>query len=171
MKGDANLAWDWRARLAVIIPIVFLAGLLGGCGEDGGSPPSEGQTTAAEPAAPAANDPSAPAGPTVEVQADKTHAVQPGDEITLTIDVTDFRLSAAAMGAENEAGVGHYRVYLDDAGGDDYLTAGDATTARVTVPEQVTDGSHELRVVLHNNDGSPLEPPAEGRVWLIVYRL
>lgn len=110
-------------------------------------------------------------GATLTVTADKTHAVQPNDEITLTIQVTDFRLSPDSIGAANQAGVGHYRIYLDDASGDDFLTQGAEATAKVVIPGDINDGSHDLRVVLHNNDKSPVEPGIEGSVLLIVYRL
>jgi hypothetical protein len=110
-------------------------------------------------------------GAVLSVKADKTHAVQPEDEITLSISVTDFRLAAGSIGGANQDGVGHYRVYLDDASGGNYLVVGADAVAKVSVPADINDGSHDLRVVLHNNDGSPLEPAVRGSVLLIVYRL
>ena len=41
----------------------------------------------------------------------------------------------------------------------------------MTIPADISDGSHDLRVVLHNNDKSPVQPPVESSVLLIVYRL
>ncbi len=125
------------------------------------------QTTQATKAAPA---PSAP-GASLSVKADKTHAVQPNDEITLTISLTNFRLAPDSIGAANQNGAGHYRIYLDDGSGDGYLAVGAEPTVKVTIPDDISDGSHDLRVVLHNNDKSPVEPPVEGSVLLIVYRL
>lgn len=123
-------------------------------------------------AQPAASEPTAAAPRAgVSVTADKTHAVQPEDQITLTVSVTDFRLSPEGIGGANEEGVGHYRVYLDNASGDDYLAASAEPTTKVTIPAEISDGSHDLRVVLHNNDESPVEPTVEGSVLLIVYRL
>jgi len=110
-------------------------------------------------------------GAALSVKADKTHAVQPQDEITLTISVTEFRLAADSIGAANQDGVGHYRIYLDDASGDDYLVARAEPVTKVTIPADINDGSHDLRVVLHNNDKSPVQPAVEGSVLLIVYRL
>lgn len=107
----------------------------------------------------------------VSVKADKTHAVQPTDEITLSISVTDFQLAAGSIGAANQDGVGHYRIYLDAASGDSFLAEGAEATAKVTIPDDINDGSHDLRVVLHNNDKSPLRPAAQASVLLIVYRL
>lgn len=138
--------------------------ILVACSDEGG----KGQQ--AKPASPASTA-AATSGVRLSVKADKTHAVQPKDEITLTISVTDFVLSPDGIGAANQDGVGHYRVYLDNASGDDYLAAGADATARVMIPADISDGSHDLRVVLHNNDKSPLDPAVEGSVLLIVYRL
>ena len=113
----------------------------------------------------------APSQAALTVKADKTHAVQPKDEITLSISVTDFRLAAGSIGGENQDGVGHYRVYLDDASGGDFLAEGAEPVSKVTIPAEINDGSHDLWVVLHNNDKSPLQPAVEASVLLIVYRL
>ena len=152
-----------------MVKIVFAAALgaltlmLVACsGEDEG-----GKAEQAKPASTAA----ATGGASLSVKADKTHAVQPEDKITLTISVTDFVLSPDAIGAANQDGVGHYRVYLDNASGDDYLAAGADPTTSVVIPADISDGSHDLRVVLHNNDKTPLDPVVEGSVLLIVYRL
>ena len=118
----------------------------------------------------AATQPTAGA-PAVSVTADKTYAVQPNDVITLTISVTDFRLAPDSIGAANQDGVGHYRIYLDNASGDEHLAVGAETTTKVTIPADISDGSHDLMVVLHNNDETPLQPAARGSVLLIVYRL
>lgn len=141
----------------------FLLSLVACSGEDEG-----GKAEQAQSAAPSV---AASGGATLSVKADKTHAVQPNDEITLTISVTDFRLAPDSIGAANEDGVGHYRVYLDSASGDDFLVAGAEPTTKVTIPGDISDGSHDLRVVLFNNDKSPLDPAIEGSVLLIVYRL
>lgn len=109
--------------------------------------------------------------PLVTVSADKTHAVQPEDEITLSVSVNGFKLDESRIGQDNEPGVGHYRIYLDDARGEDFLAAGAAPNRKISLPSSITDGSHELRVVLYNNDKTPLSPAVEGRVLLIVYRL
>lgn len=152
------------ARHAKIATAVVMALLIGGCDEQ-----RDGEASATRQAGD--QEQSAQTGPRVEIDSDKTDAVQPGDELTLTIEVTDFTLDASKVGQANEIGVGHFRIYLDEASGDDYLAQGAQTTTKLKLPEQITDGSHDLRVVLHNNDQSPLEPSAEGSVLLIVYRL
>ncbi len=142
-----------------LIAAVLLA--LGGCGEQ-------------EPSAPAGQEPvpaAAPGGAALRVAADKTHAVQPGDVITVSVTATGFELDPERIGAANEAGVGHYRVYLDGATGDDYLAESAGSSTTVVLPQDTTDGTHDLRVVLHNNDRSVLVPAVEASVSLIVYRL
>lgn len=144
-----------RHFLAAALALVLL-----GCGDD----PED----RAPPAGGAAPPPSNPV--TVAVKADKTHAVQPGDLINLDIEVEGFALDADKVGAANEAGTGHYHVFLGSTAGEPLLV-GAARQATVTVPEDVNDGTHSLRVSLRNNDHSPLAPPVEGIVRLIVYRL
>lgn len=141
-----------RERLrqgVLLIPALAAWVLLPACSEEPPDEPAAVQESAEQSAA-------APAAE-LTVEADKTHAVQPGDEITVTVK------AAGASAAQ-------YRAYLDDASGDDYLAASDTPTFKVQVPETVTDGSHELRVVAYAGD-APADPPAEGSVWLIVYRL
>ncbi len=150
-----------KAIAGVMMAACFV--LLAGCAEEDQAATAGGGTETQ--AAPLAG------GPTLSVEADKTHAVQPKDEITLTISVTEFKLDSSKMGQANEPGVGHYRIYLDEATGDEYQDAGADTTTKVTVPEDITDGSHELRVVLYGNDARPLSPPVQAGVLLIVYRL
>lgn len=107
---------------------------------------------------------------TVNVSADKTHAVQPGDEITVSVEVTGFSLDGSVMGQSNQEGVGHYGVYLDDTGTDPIAVSAQPSI-KVKIPEDITDGSHDVLVVLMNNDSSPLTPNVQGSVLLIVYRL
>jgi len=150
-----------KAIAGVMLAVCFV--LLAGCAEEDQAATAEGKTETQ--AAPPGG------GPTLSVEADKTHAVQPKDEITLTISVSGFKLDSSKIGQADESGVGHYRVYLDEASGDDYLAAGADTSTKVTVPGDITDGSHDLRVVLHGNDQRPLSPSVQAGVLLIVYRL
>ena len=150
-----------KAIAGVTLAVCFV--LLVGCADKDQAATAEQKTEAQ--AAPQGG------GPTLSVEADKTHAVQPKDEITLTISVTGFKLDSSKMGQANEPGVGHYRIYLDEASGADYLAAGADTSTKVTVPGDITDGSHDLRVVLYGNDARPLSPLVQAGVLLIVYRL
>ncbi|HEX9583981.1 MAG TPA: hypothetical protein VGB36_05705 [Gammaproteobacteria bacterium] len=151
-----------------ILASVLILVLASGCSDKDESAASRASSTP-----PAGTESAAPRGdlPVITVSADKTHAVQPEDEITVSVSVSGFKLDESRISQDNEPGVGHYRIYLDDANGEDFLIAGAAPSSKVTVPSSITDGSHELRVVLYNNDKSPLSPAVEGSVLLIVYRL
>ena len=142
---------------------------IAGCGEEGSAPEPAKATDSAE--APAVT-PEADAAPaiTLEVSADKTHAVQPGDEIRITVSIEGFALDPASIGDKPAPGSGHYHVYLGSTEGEPLLVSADAS-AVVKVPDDVTDGTHSLRIVLRNHDHSPLDPPVETKVRLIIYRL
>ena len=163
----------------VVAYSVILAGAIGlgaiaGCGEESAPPES---ADAAAPA-PAAQDDAAgerkdgdvASAMSVTVTADKTHAVQPNDEIRIEVTVEGFELDGTKIGAEARPGAGHYHVYLGSPDGEPLLVSADPS-AMVTVPGDVTDGTHTLRVQLRNHDHSPLDPPVEAAVRLIIYRL
>jgi len=146
--------------------VCMIAFVVIGCGD--GSDDSAGSVSAPQVES---SDAELATTASVSVSADKTHAVQPLDEITLTVVTSGFRLSESEIGQLNKPDTGHYRVYLDSASGDDYLLESAAAVSKVTVPESVTDGSHDLRVVLYSNDKTQLAPTVEASVLLIVYRL
>lgn len=156
----------YKALLIAVSFAVFT--LVAACSDE--SEPDSKKTAATEQAAEPSAD-SAGDGPKIAVSADKTHAVQPGDEITVSVTVSGFRLDADRMGQTNEPGVGHYRVYLNKIGGDDFLAEGAGPNVKITLPGDITDGSHELIVALYNNDRTPVTPPVDAGVLLIVYRL
>ena len=160
-----------RSRLtrAFLAGVTVLA-VATGCSDDDSAPQSAdpGSSTQTPAAAPEASTGAAPI--TLAVTADKTHAVQPGDEIRITVSVAGFVLDGANVGAEAVPGSGHYHVYLGKAQGEPLLVASDGS-AIVKVPADVTDGTHSLRVQLRNHDHSPLDPPVETTVRLIIYRL
>lgn len=149
---------------------VAVLALMGGCGEEDKPPGSAGAESAPE--SPAAAPEAGDAAPAIslEVTADKTHAVQPGDEIGITVSVEGFTLDAAGIGSEAEPGRGHYHVYFGGSEGEPLLVSADAN-AVVKVSDDVTDGTHSLLIQLRGNDHSPLDPPIETKVRLIIYRL
>ena len=157
-----------RKRFPAML-VIASAMVMAGCGDKSQEPDQAAQTGAA-PSGDAVGT-GAEVAAQISVSADKTHAVQPGDELTVTVKVTGFTLDAARIGQSNEGGVGHYRVYLDDASGDAFLAESGNREVKVIVPQDITDGSHELRVVLYNNDRTPVPGMTEGAVTLIVYRL
>lgn len=89
----------------------------------------------------------------------QTSALEPGDEITLEIAVENFVLDLSKARQAAEPGVGHCHVYWDkDPHAESIAVAADSSIT-ISVPGRTTDGSHQLRVVLHNNDHTPLDPP------------
>ncbi len=110
-------------------------------------------------------------GPKVSVKAHKAVALVPGDEFSITVTAVDFTLDDSKIDQANEDAVGHYRIYWDDATGDDYIATGSDATVNISVPAGTTDGSHQVRAVLFNNDQSPVTPEVEGSAWVLVYRL
>ena len=141
-----------------------------GCSEES-APPEPEKTESSAPTSAAEPQGSAVVAPiALEVTADKTHAVQPDDEIRITVSVEGFVLDGTKIGAESEPGSGHYHAYLGDTEGTPLLVSADSS-AVVTVPADVTDGTHSLRIQLRNHDHSPLDPPVETKVRLIIYRL
>jgi plastocyanin len=87
-----------------------------------------------------------------------------GGDIRVSIDVSNFKLDASQIGKANKAGVGHYHIYLDNNTGVNYLAAGAATKATVTIPKGTSPGSHFLRISLRNNDHSELSSPVEVKI-------
>ncbi len=156
----------YKALLIAASLAVF--SLVTACSDDS-EPEAEKAAVTEQAAEPAAD--SSSGNPKIAVSADKTHAVQPGDEITVSVTVSGFRLDPDRIGQANEPGVGHYRVYLNRTGGDDFLAEGAGPNVKITLPADITDGSHELIVALYNNDKTPVSPPVDAGVLLIVYRL
>ncbi len=156
----------WKAPL--ILASVLSLALVSGCGDEDqpAEPKAAATSQAGEGPADARDD-----LPKITISADKTHAVQPEDEITVSVSVEGFRLDESRIGKDNEPGAGHYRVYLNQTGGDDFLAEAAAPSIKITLPSNITDGSHELIVVLYNNDRTPLSPAVDAGVLLIVYRL
>ena len=150
-------------------------GVIAGCSEE--SPPSgssgTGGTSATAAEDKAAGDAATTGGASsieISVTADKTHAVQPSDEIRIEVTVEGFVLDSAKIGAAAQPGAGHYHVYLGGPDSEPLLVSADSS-AVVKVPADVTDGTHTLRIQLRNHDHSPLDPPVETGVRLIIYRL
>ena len=154
---------------AILAGVIVLA-TMAGCGEEGSTPESGDAKSATEASAPAAESSDSGSPIVLDVAADKTHAVQPGDEIRITVSVEGFVLDGASIGAEAVPGTGHYHAYLGSSEGEPLLVSANAS-AVVKVPDDVTDGTHSLRIELRNHDHSPLSPPIETTVRLIIYRL
>ena len=152
---------------AFLVGAVVLA-VTTGCSDDDSSAESAAAGSSSQ--APASEVDEAAGAIALEVTADKTHAVQPGDEIRITVSATGFALDGTKLGAAAVPGSGHYHVYLGDAQTEPLLVSAEES-AIVKVPADVTDGTHSLRIQLRNHDHSSLDPPVETTVRLIIYRL
>ncbi len=160
-----------RSRLAsAILAGAAVLAAVAGCGE-GESTPEPADASAGSATEVLASEASGGSAPiTLQAKADKTHAVQPGDEIRITVSVEGFVLDGASIGSEAVPGAGHYHVFLGASGGEPLLVSADPN-AVVNVPDDVTDGTHSLLIALRNHDHSPLDPPVETTLRLIIYRL
>lgn len=145
-------------------------GVMAGCSEESAPTESAGAGEPAPAAAEEQKDSGAASPIAIGVTADKTHALQPSDEIRIEVSVEGFVLDGAKIGADAQPGAGHYHVYLGSPDGEPLLVSADAS-AVVKVPADVTDGTHTLRIQLRNHDHSPLDPPVEATARLIIYRL
>ena len=164
-----------RADLRSCVLIAAIGfGVIAGCSEESAPTESAGTGTSATATDDkAAGDAAAAGGASsigISVTADKTHAVQPSDEIRIEVTVEGFVLDGAKIGAAAQPGAGHYHVYLGGPDSEPLLVSADSS-AVVKVPADVTDGTHTLRIELRNHDHSPLAPPVETGVRLIIYRL
>ena len=157
-----------------MLAAAFGLAVTAGCGEESETSKSSGagETATVADGKPGKEKGSGTAGPpiTVSVTADKTHAVQPSDEIRIEVTVDGFVLDGSKVGAAAEPGTGHYHVYLGGADGEPLLVSAESSDV-VKVPADVTDGTHTLRIQLRNHDHSPLDPPVEATARLIIYRL
>ena len=157
-----------------MLAVAFGLAVTAGCGEESETSKSSGagETATVADEKPEKEQESGTTGPpiTVSVTADKTHAVQPNDEIRIEVTVDGFVLDGSKVGAAAEPGAGHYHVYLGGADGEPLLVSAESSDM-VKVPADVTDGTHTLRIRLRNHDHSPLDPPVEATVRLIIYRL
>ncbi len=87
--------------------------------------------------------------------------VEAGQQVVASVDVSYFELDPENYDGDNIFGHGHYHVYLDQIG-EQYLLAATAETPyAVTIPEDTTDGAHDLIFTLNNNDHSPVMPLVE----------
>ena len=106
----------------------------------------------------------------IAVTADKTDAYSRATRSRIEVTVEGFVLDGTKIGADAQPGAGHYHVHLGSPDGEPLLVSA-AASAVVKVPADVTDGTHTLRIQLRNHDHSPLDPPVEATVRLIIYRL
>lgn len=89
--------------------------------------------------------------PEVNITEPKDGAEVAGDHFTLKYEVSNFTLDASAIGGANRPGEGHVHVAVDGIEV--------AATASTSVPiTGLQPGKRTVKVALHNNDHSPLDP-------------
>ena len=160
------------AALATVIGLGAIGlGMTAGCGEEDPRPGNAGTgEPAADGTAEGERGDDAPSAISLGVTADKTHAVQPGDEIASRW--TSRGSSSTAGRSVREPSPGPATTTSISA-----IRTGSRCSSRprpsavVKVPDDVTDGTHALRIRLRHHDHSPLDPPVEAEVRLIIYRL
>lgn len=104
--------------------------------------------------------------PTVELSLSTTTSA-PGGTVDATVTVTNFVLEAP-QGQPNQAGHGHYHIYLDNASGGNYLVADQEPTTSFKIPVATSGGAHSIRVSLGANDHAALVPAVEDKVDITV---
>lgn len=103
--------------------------------------------------------------PSVTVQALTSNKVKPGEQITLSVKVTNFTLKAPASNTVNKPNEGHFHVSLDDDDPEQtYLAVSHEETVKVTIPLSITAGPHKLVVTLMNNNHSKATPATTATV-------
>ena len=93
--------------------------------------------------------------------------VAAGGTLQASVAVTNFILEEAA-GQPNQAGHGHYHVYLDGAKGGNYLLAGAKLSVLLKIPASTAPGPHTLRCALSDNGHTPFVPSIETVVAITV---
>ena len=100
---------------------------------------------------------------TVEMTLDKRE-MQVGEAVQATVVVTNFILEEPGP---NEAGHGHYHIYLDTTKSS-YLIADQEPTTVFELKAGTTPGAHTIIVSLGQNNHAPLNPPVEDSVEINV---
>src|SRR5579883_3530071 len=76
--------------------------------------------------------------------------------LDVRVQITGLKLDGTKIGTPPQAGVGHWHVYVDDK------YAGLSVSDVVTIPNdalpEIAAGQHEIKVQLHNNDHTPIQP-------------
>ncbi|MBI4295754.1 MAG: DUF4399 domain-containing protein [Chloroflexi bacterium] len=115
----------------------------------------------------------APAAPSVRITAPAAGATITGNSVTVSIEVSNFKV--VPIGGANAPGEGHIHYYLDveiptTAGQPAVSAAGTYKAVPNTSAtwENVSAGSHTFGVQLVNNNHTPLSPPVTARVTVTV---
>lgn len=99
--------------------------------------------------------------PAIEITSPENGTVIEGTTLELEVEVTDFILSASAVGEANMAGEGHYHIYINDD------LVGPYTDLMVML-EDLPAGDHVLKVELKNNDHSGIGVEAMDMLYFTI---
>jgi hypothetical protein len=138
-------------RLAVWMGIVLLSALsLAGAFPTAASHPGD-----------AVIAPSFGRGPQVNITDPKDGAHLEEDHFTLKYEVANFTLNGSAMGGANRPGEGHVHVSVD--GSEVAVTANTSVSV-----SHLKHGQRKVKVALHNNDHTPLDPEVADEIHVEV---
>ena len=107
--------------------------------------------------------------PVVTLSSENTGIIA-GEELEVTIRVSNFRLQPVEDKLDNKEGQGHYKLFLGEEAVEP-LMVGHKTVVKLRIPYSTKPGERPLRLVLYNNDGSKLERSIQcsnTRSWLWV---
>ncbi|MBI2918234.1 MAG: hypothetical protein HYY01_09585 [Chloroflexi bacterium] len=99
--------------------------------------------------------------PSVTIVSPKNGLIVFGPDVTFTFQVTNFTLAPDEIGAEPAPGQGHMHVYVNG------VLKGEASTGTFIVTG-LTIGLRTVKVSLAQNDHTPLDPPVEHSVTILV---
>ncbi len=140
----------------------------GGGGSAGGGAPPEGGTPDLGGAGPVGGQGGGGIGEPASVSMVVTPSTMAaGATVDVVVTVEGFVLEAP-QGQPNEAGHGHFHIYLDGASGGNYLLAGETENVSLTIPANTTPGPHSLKISLGENDHAPVSPAIEQVVDITV---
>jgi hypothetical protein len=98
---------------------------------------------------------SAQAAPTIKLIAPTSGQAISGP-LDVRVQISGLKLDGTKIGTPAQAGVGHWHVYVDGK------YAGLSVSDVVTIPNdalpEIAAGQHEIKVQLHNNDHTPIQP-------------
>jgi plastocyanin len=98
--------------------------------------------------------------PTLQVAMTENHLTS-GGKVDLRITVRNFSLRAISANPTPRNGQGHYRVYIDNNTGTNFVNQNYRTTTSFNLPTSLKEGRHTLKVVLVTNDKKPLKPSVD----------
>ena len=99
--------------------------------------------------------------PSIEIIEPANGSILYQDHIDIEVMIQNFMMNASAIGGENMVDEGHYHIYINDG------LIGPYTDSMVTL-EDLPAGDHVLKVMLMNNDHTPIIPHAMDMIHFTV---